>query len=109
MYECDICRAKIKKRNKNKHEKSMEHRYFLSNMIVNKYIVKNKDINKFKDIPQSYYDEHKKKMNEYTVKIIWKTNDMIINKISIPCTITLRRTHMFKPDMFELPVYVEVS
>ena len=29
-------------------------------MIVNKYIVKNIDINKFKDILQSYYDEHKK-------------------------------------------------
>ena len=24
MYECDICLAKIKKRNKNKHEKSMK-------------------------------------------------------------------------------------
>ena len=34
---------------------------------------------------------------------------MIIYKISIPCTITLQRTHMFKPDMFELPIYVKVS
>ena len=34
---------------------------------------------------------------------------MIINKISIPCTITLQRTHMFKPDMFEIPIYVKVS
>ena len=40
MYECDICLAKIKKQNKNKHEKSMKHRYFLSNMIVIKYVVK---------------------------------------------------------------------
>ena len=40
MYECDICLAKIKKRNKNKHEKSLRHRYFLSNKIINKYIVK---------------------------------------------------------------------
>ena len=109
MYECDICLAKIKKRNKNKHEKLMKHRYFSSNMIVNKNIVKNNDINKFKDILQSYYDAHKKKSNEYTVTILLKKKDMIINKISIPCTITLRRTHMFKPDMFELPIYVEVS
>ena len=71
MYECSICLAKIKKRNKNKHEKSMKHRYFLSNMIVNKYIVKNNDINKFKDILQSYCNEHKKKFNEFTVTIIW--------------------------------------
>ena len=34
---------------------------------------------------------------------------MIINKISIPRTITLQRTHMFKPDMFEIPIYVKVS
>ena len=109
MYECDICLAKIKKQNKNKHEKSMKHRYFLSNMIVNKYIVKNIDINKFKDILQSYCDELKNKFNEFTVSIIWKKNDTIINKISIPRTITLQRTHVFKPDMFEIPIYVKVS
>ena len=109
MYECEICPAKIKKRNKNKHEKSMKHRYFLSNKIVNKYIVKNNDIIKFKDILQSYCDEHKKKLNEFSVTIIWKKNDMIINKISIPRTITLQRTHMFKPDMFEIPIYVKVT
>ena len=109
MYECDICLAKIKKRNKNKHEKSMKHRYFLSTMIVNKYIVKNNDINKLKDLLQSYSDEHKKKFNEIIVRIIWKENDVIKNKISIPCTITMRRTHMFKLDMFEIPIYVQVS
>ena len=34
---------------------------------------------------------------------------MIINEISIPHTITLRRTDMFKAVMFEIPIYVEVS
>ena len=48
----------------------MEHWYFLSNIILNKYIVKKNDINKFKDILQSYCDEHKKKFNEFTVAII---------------------------------------
>ena len=109
MYECDICLAKNNKRNKNKHEQFKEHKYYYSNLIINKYIVKNNDINKFKDILQSYCDEHKKKFNEFTVTIIWKKNDMIINKISIPHTITLQRTHMFKPDMFEIPIYVKVS
>ena len=78
-------------------------------MIVNKYIVKNNDIKKFKNILQSYSDEHKKKFNEFTTTIIWKKNDMIINKISVPHTITLRRTDMFKPVMFEIPIYVDVS
>ena len=109
MYECEICLAKIKKRNKNKHEKSMKHRYFLSYIIVNKYIVKHNDINKLKDFLQSYCDEQKKKFNQSTVTNIWKKNDMIINKISIPRTITLQKTHMFKPDMVEIPIYVKVS
>ena len=29
MYECEIGLAKIKERNKSKHEKSMKHRYIL--------------------------------------------------------------------------------
>ena len=38
MYECDICLAKIKKRNKNKHEKSLKHGLFLYiNEIRNKF------------------------------------------------------------------------
>ena len=34
---------------------------------------------------------------------------MIIFKISIPRTITVQRTHMFKPDIFEIPICVNVS
>ena len=41
--------------------------------------------------------------------IIWKKNDMIINKVSIPRTTTSLRTHMFKPDMFEILIHVKVS
>ena len=78
-------------------------------MIVNKYVVKNNDFNIFKDILQSYCDDHKKKFNKFTITIIWKKNDMIIYKISVPHTITLRRTDMFKPVMFDIPIYVEVS
>ena len=60
MEECNICPTKIKKkRNKNKHEQSKKHKYF-SNLIMNKYILKNDEIDKFKDILQSYYDSHKK-------------------------------------------------
>ena len=34
---------------------------------------------------------------------------MIINKISIPRTITLRRTDMFKPHMCDISIHVEIS
>ena len=109
MEKCDICLIKIKKRNKNKHQQSKKHKYFLSNLIINKYIVRNDEIEKFKDILQSYYDEHKKKFNEFTVRIIWKKINMIINKITVPCTNTYQKTHPFRPFMFEIPIYVEVS
>ena len=34
---------------------------------------------------------------------------MIINKISVPCTIAFQKTHPFKPILAEIPIYVEVS
>ena len=78
-------------------------------MIINKYIVKKDDIYKFKGILKSYCVEHKKKINEFTLRIIWKKNDIIINKISVQQIITLHRTHRFRPDMCEIPIYVQVS
>ena len=58
MEECDICLTKNKKRNKNRYQESEKHKCFLSNMIINKFIVRNDEIRKFKEILQSYYDMH---------------------------------------------------
>ena len=63
----------------------------------------------YKVILQSYCDEHKKKFNEFTVRVILKKNDMILNKISVPCTIPFQKRYMFKPVMEEIPIYEEVS
>ena len=60
-------------------------------------------------ILRSYYDEHKNKFNQCRIYVIWKKNDAIINKISVPCTITYLQTHMFKPIVEEMPFYVKVS
>ena len=50
MEECNICLSKIKKkRSKNKHEQSKKRKNF-SNLIITKYIVKNDESDKFKDI-----------------------------------------------------------
>ena len=108
MEECNICLTKIKKRKK-RHEQSKKHKYFFSNLILNKYVVKNVEIDKFSDILQSYYDEHKKKISQFRIDLIWKKNDVFINKISVPSTITYIQTHMFKPIMEEMPFYVKVS
>ena len=62
-----------------------------------------------KYIVQSYYEEHKKKIDQFRIDVIWKTNDVIINKISVPCTITYIQTHIFKPIMEEIPFHVKLS
>ena len=48
MEECDICLSKIKKRNKNKHEQTKKHKYYYSNLIINKYIVRNYEMKNLK-------------------------------------------------------------
>ena len=72
MEEYDICLTKIKKRNKNKHEKSTKHKYYHSNPIIKKYIVRNYENEKFKKTFQPYYDEHQKKFRDFTVWVICK-------------------------------------
>ena len=34
---------------------------------------------------------------------------MLINKISVPSTITLEKPHLFEPSMIELPIVIRVS
>ena len=90
MEECNICLTKIKKRNKNKHQRSKKHKYFLSNLIINKYIVKNNETNNFKDIFKIYYLNHKKKLNSFTVLIVFKMNNEVVNKIELPSYIVMK-------------------
>ena len=40
---------------------------------------------------------------------MWKKNDVIIIRISVPSTITLQKPHLLKPSMIELPIVVRVS
>ena len=40
---------------------------------------------------------------------MWKKTDVLINKISIPSTITLQNAHLLQPNMIELPIVVRVS
>ena len=36
-------------------------------------------------------------------------NDILINEISVPSTITLEKPHLFRPSMIELPIVKRVS
>ena len=49
------------------------------------------------------------KFDYFTVCVIWKKKDLLINKISIPSTITIEKPHLFKPCMIELPIVIRVS
>ena len=107
MEECDICLTKIKKRNKNKQEQSKKHKYF-SNLIKDKYIIKNDETDKFKDIIQPYYDKHKKKLDDFTVRVVWKKDDVTKTKISVPSVIKMRRTYLFELSLVELPIMLKI-
>ena len=108
MEECNICPTKIKKRNKNKHEQSKKHENF-SNLIISKYIVRNPEVDKLKDIIQPYCNDHKKEFDTLSVCVMWKKNDVLINKISVPSTFTLEKPHLLKSSMIELSIVVQVS
>ena len=98
MEECDICLTKIKKRNRNRHQVSKKHKSFLSNVIINKYIIKNDEIDKFKDILQSYYDRHKKRFDNFAVRIICKKESQIMCDVKLPDGVILEERLCVCPD-----------
>ena len=50
-----------------------------------------------------------KKIDNFSVCVMWKKNEVFINKISDPSTITLEKRHLFQPSMIELPIVIRVS
>ena len=108
MEECDICLTKLKKQYKNKHEQSKKQKCF-SNLFLNRYIVRNPEIDNFKDIIQSYCNDHKKKFDNFTLGIMRKKNDWIINRISVPSVIKIRKPFFFEPSMIQLPLMLKKS
>ena len=108
MEGCNTCPWKMKNKIKKKHCLAKKHN-FLSNLKTNKYKVKINEIDKYKDIIQPYYNNHKKKIDDFTVCVMWKKNEKIINKISVPSTITLEKPHLFEPSMVALPIDISVS
>ena len=98
MEEGDICLTKRNKRKKNKHEQSKKHKFFYSNLIINKYIVKNYENEKFKDSFQSYYDKHKKKFDNFTVWIICTNKDELVFEIKLPSNVVLEKRYRIAVD-----------
>ena len=99
MGECDICLTKIKKRNKNKHQQSKKDIYFVSNLIINYYILRNDEIDKYKEILQSYYDKQKRKFGNFSVWIIWKKENEIVRETKLPDKVIVEKRCYIAPDI----------
>ena len=84
MEKCDICLTKIKKRNKKRHQESKKHKDFLSNLVINKHVVRNNEIDEFKDILQSYCDKHKKRFDHFAVRINWNKENQVMCDVKLP-------------------------
>ena len=108
MEKCNIPLSKIKNKNKKKYEQSKKHEKF-SNLILNENIVRNREVDKFRDIIHPYYDKHEMKFDNFTVCVMWKKNDILINKSFFPSIFTLEKAHLFKTSMIVLPIVIGVS
>ena len=98
-YYCDICLTKMKKRNRIKHEQSMKHTYFSSNLTINKYVMKKDEIDKLKDILRSYYDEHKRNFNIFFVWIIRKKYNEIVREIKLSHKVIIEKRCYIPPNI----------
>ena len=74
MHRCDICNTIMLERNKTKHNQTKKHKYY-SNLILNRYVIKNVEVIKFKDLFNPYFIEHTKKFNLFTVSISLRFDD----------------------------------
>ena len=73
MYRCELCRTIVQKRNKTKRNQSKKHKCY-SNLILNRYVIKNVKVKEFKDIFNTYFIEHTKKFVYFSVQVIIKFN-----------------------------------
>ena len=62
MYRCELCNTYLLERNKTKHNQSKKHKYH-SNLIINRYVIKNVEVIKFKDVFNPYFTTHARKFN----------------------------------------------
>ena len=105
MKECEIFQSKIKK--KKKHQLTMKHKCF-SNLSIKKYIVRIYEIENFKEIIQQHYNNHKKKLDNFSVTVMCKKNGFVIDKFSVLSTFSVESAIPNNPSMIELPIVLRV-
>ena len=92
MTECDICHTKRKKQNRKKHEQMKKHKYYCSNLIINKYIVNKDELDNFKDVFKSHFVSHKKTFNSFGVLIVCKMNGEVTDEIK-PSSLVMEKKY----------------
>ena len=68
MYRCELGNTIVQKRNKTKHNQTKIHKYY-SNLILNRYVIKNVEVSKFKDVFNHYFTAHTRKFIFFAVQI----------------------------------------
>ena len=66
MHSCEICNITLLNRNKTKHFQSKKLKYD-SNLLLNRYVIINVDIVKFKDVFNPYFTNHSRKFDLFEV------------------------------------------
>ena len=61
MFRCELCNTFLQERYKTKHNQSKKHKYY-SNLILNRYVMKDVEVIRFEDIFNPYFIEHTKKI-----------------------------------------------
>ena len=83
----------MQKRNKTKHNQTKKHKYH-SSLILNRYVIKNIEVIKFKDVFNPYFIEHTRKINFHTVCITLKPHldeSSIKHEISLSNYVTYKK------------------
>ena len=54
MYRCELCNTIVQERYRTKHNQSKKQKYY-SNLILNRYVIKDVEVAKFKDVFDPYF------------------------------------------------------
>ena len=66
MYRCELCNVILKR--ETKHNQTKKHRYY-SDLILNRYVIKNVGVNNFENVFDPYFIAHTEKLISFTIHI----------------------------------------
>ena len=64
----------MQKGNKTKHNQTNKHKYY-SNILLNRYVIKNNEVGKIRDVFNPYFIKHTRKINSFTIHITLRLSE----------------------------------